>query len=133
MIMKSARFTTFLLIFILLLLIRFSKAHSQHQAKQRLVVDSGSKLETARSSVDVEIYHGVLTRKMMSKGVFSKSKVVTTNGAAAHCKIIGKCDHEERQGILNVKVKRKFSKRGGTLVPLNADYYYPRPHPPKNN
>ncbi|TKY54985.1 hypothetical protein E2542_SST19399 [Spatholobus suberectus] len=160
--MVSARSTTFLFVFILLPL-RFSNAHTHHQGKKTPVV---VKLETARSPVNVEIYHGVPAvaetdqrarllpgRKMMSRGVLSKSNEVESdhNGVnmakglttkwKARC-VISNCNHEEGKGVLNVKVKHKVSKRNNGhstkvkmsgLVPLNADYYVPRPHPPKNN
>ncbi|KAL2338247.1 hypothetical protein Fmac_012693 [Flemingia macrophylla] len=90
-------------------------------------------------------------RKMMSRGVNSKNDVKAENGVnmaktslttkwKARC-AISNCKHEEGRGILNVK--HKVSKRNNGkystkvkmsgLVPLNADYYVPRPHPPKNN
>ncbi|KAH1201524.1 hypothetical protein AAZX31_17G079800 [Glycine max] len=159
--MVSARSTTFLLVFILLPL-RFSSAHTQHQGKKTPVV---AKLETKRSPVKVEIHHGVPAvaetdqrnrllpgRKMMSKGVISKlinavdsdnginmAKGVTTKGKA-RC-LNGNCKRETGKRILGLKHKdRKRSNIGRStkakmsgLVPLNADYYVPRPHPPKNN
>ncbi|KAF1867656.1 hypothetical protein Lal_00050088 [Lupinus albus] len=130
--------------------------------KKRLVVANASNLETI-TSVNVEIYQDVPTvaetntrlwflrrRKMMSKEVLSKSKVVesedrngnnskgSTTKKKAHC-MIGKCNHVKGEGILNVK--REFIKRNGVyvkvkmhgFVTINADYHYPKSHPPKNN
>ncbi|XP_029129534.1 uncharacterized protein LOC109807603 isoform X2 [Cajanus cajan] len=142
--MVSARSTTFLLLFILLPL-RFSTAH---QGKKKLVV---SKHETARSPVNVEIYHGFAEtdqrtkflhgRKMVSRGVLSRSNVVKAeNGINMAKGFTTKWNHEEGKGILNVKHKVSKKNSGHStkvkmsgLVPLNADYYVPRPHPPKNN
>lgn len=77
----------------------------------------------------------------MSRGVMSKSNVVEaenginmakglslTTKRKARC-VIGKC---------NLKVSKRKNGRStkvkmSGLVPLNADYYVPRPHPPKNN
>ncbi|KAK7388821.1 hypothetical protein VNO78_23648 [Psophocarpus tetragonolobus] len=155
--MVSPTSTTFLLLFILLPL-RFSNARSHHQAKKTLVV---AKLETPKNPVNVEIYHGVPAvsethqgtrlhpgRKMISGGVLWKSNVLeaedrmglTTTKWKAHC-VIGSCNHEDQgKGILNVKHKVSIRNKGHSikvnlsgLVPLNADYYVPRPHPPKNN
>lgn len=98
-----------------------------------------------------QIYHGVEAvaetdqgasfpsgRKMMSRGVLSKLKVEEAeNGAnAATLCVVGNCNHGE---VLNVKQHKVGKRRHSTkvnmsgLVPLNADYYVPRPHPPKNN
>ncbi|XP_019436117.1 PREDICTED: uncharacterized protein LOC109342626 [Lupinus angustifolius] len=161
--MLPKRFISFLLSIFIFLLLTFSTSHSQHQVKKRLVVANASNLETI-TSVNVEIYHDVPTvaetdttrlwflrrRKMMSKGVLSKSKVVesedrngnnakgSTTKKKAHC-MIGKCNHVKGQEILNVK--HDFSKRNDSyvkvkmhdFVPMNADYHYPISHPPKNN
>jgi len=94
-----------------------------------------------------KVYHGVPAvaetdqrtrflsgRKMMSNEVHSKLKAkgLTT------C-VVGNCNNHEE--VLKVKQKQhKVGKRNinghssmSGLVPLNADYYVPRPHPPKNN
>lgn len=83
-----------------------------------------------------QVYHG--GRKMMSREVQSKLKVkVAENGSNA-----AKGLTTERKEVLNVKQykvgKRNINGHSGKvnmsgLVPLNADYYVPRPHPPKNN
>ncbi|KAG5039374.1 hypothetical protein JHK82_011529 [Glycine max] len=158
--MVSARSTTtFLLVFILLPL-RFSSAHTQHQGKKTLVV---AKLETPRCPVNVEIYHGVPAvaetnqgirflpgRKMMSRGVLSKLNVVESENGTNMAKglttkwkalcLIGNCNREKGKRILGLKHKDSKRSNGRStrvkmsgLVPLNADYYVPRPHPPKNN
>ncbi|QCD80780.1 uncharacterized protein LOC114179587 isoform X2 [Vigna unguiculata] len=143
MVSASLRSTTFLLLFILLPL-RFSSAHTQNQGKKTMVVDD---IQTTKSRVDLEVYHGVPAvaetdqrtrflsgRKMMSNEVHSKLKAkgLTT------C-VVGNCNNHEE--VLKVKQKQhKVGKRNinghssmSGLVPLNADYYVPRPHPPKNN
>ncbi|KAK7347380.1 hypothetical protein VNO80_21910 [Phaseolus coccineus] len=143
MVPANLRSTTFLLVFILLPL-RFSSAHTQHQGKKTLVVFTN--IETTRSPVNLEIYHGVAAvaetdqgtsfpsgRKMMSRGVLSKLKVEEAEKALC---VVGNCNHGE---VLNVNQHKVGKRRHSTkvnmsgLVPLNADYYVPRPHPPKNN
>lgn len=59
---------------------------------------------------------------MMSRGVMSKSSVNVV----------------ETDQNINVAAKGSISSttRGNRMsgfMPLNADYYVPRPHPPKNN
>ncbi|KAK7330250.1 hypothetical protein VNO77_24438 [Canavalia gladiata] len=160
-IMVLPRSTAFLLIFILLPL-RFSSAHTHRQDNNMIpVVATAGKLEKTISPVNGEqiYYHAVPAvvetdqrtkflpvRKMMSNGVPVKSENEIINmakGSATEWKarcVIGNCNHQEGKGILSVK-KHKFGKRNGhyvkvkmsSLVPLNADYYVPRPHPPKNN
>ncbi|XP_052727579.1 uncharacterized protein LOC128194972 [Vigna angularis] len=158
MVWASLRSTTFLLVFILLPLI-FSGAHTQNQGKKTMVVTN---TETSRSQVNLEVYHGVPAvaetdqrtsflsgRKMMSREVHSKLKVKEAENGSnpakgltterkARC-VVGNCNHEEVLNVKQYKVgKRNINGHSGKvnmsgLVPLNADYYVPRPHPPKNN
>ena len=80
-------------------------------------------------------------KMMMSRGVLSKLKVEEAENGAnaakglttewkARC-VGGNCNHGEVLNVKQHKVGTKVNMSG--LVPLNADYYVPRPHPPKNN
>ncbi|MED6155873.1 hypothetical protein PIB30_009347 [Stylosanthes scabra] len=128
--MLSLRFTAILLVTFILLPLTFSTTlQVSLSVRKTLAVASGSMLEKARSSSNVEQIGEAafsLGRKMMSRNSSSSSSIKTKK----HCKI-AECKNKNQQqqqegNSLNTKENDGF-------IPLNADYFVPRPHPPKNN
>uniref|UniRef100_A0A2N9F4J5 BURP domain-containing protein n=1 Tax=Fagus sylvatica TaxID=28930 RepID=A0A2N9F4J5_FAGSY len=151
--MASIRFTSFILMFIVL---HLRDSSAQSKALGKVLVTDVSELPKARKSpmnVEEEIYDGVPVpaevgnaklrgRKMMIKralGMVKEESLIGDNSkikGAAHSVV--NCNHEGK-GVLNVncKLRKRGPKPMGVkmagFVAFNADYHVPKSHPPKNN
>ncbi|MED6110180.1 hypothetical protein PIB30_040596 [Stylosanthes scabra] len=121
------RFTTILLITFILLPLTFSTALQVSSVKKTLVVAA----EKARSSHNLEQIgvsdqrtRFILGRKMMSRNSSSIK-------AKKRCKI-AVCKNNQQQEVVGKANSLNTNENDG-FIPLNADYFVPRPHPPKNN
>ncbi|KAL1334270.1 uncharacterized protein LOC110272255 isoform X2 [Arachis ipaensis] len=139
-IMLSLRFTTILLITFILLPLTFSTAHQvSSSVKKTLVVAAGSMLENARSPPNVEIGVAavgesdkstrliILGRKMMMSRNLSSSSIKPKK----RC-VLAKCNNQQQEVVGKANNSLNTKENDG-FIPLNADYFVPRPHPPKNN
>ncbi|KAJ9140594.1 hypothetical protein P3X46_031226 [Hevea brasiliensis] len=157
--MMSTRFSSFLLVFILLLRVgNSSAAIITRQAKEKPVFAKGSELAVDESMRSLEISDGVPVaiaevsntrlrgRKMMlmKRVLREKMKEEPLNkenskiSGAAH--FVGNCNLRSGKGILNGKCKLTSDRRSNPLkdkrvrfTAFSADYHVPKPHPPKNN
>ncbi|XP_020997426.1 uncharacterized protein LOC110280587 isoform X2 [Arachis duranensis] len=139
-IMLSLRFTTILLITFILLPLTFSTAQQvSSSVKKTLVVAAGSMLENARSTPNVEI--GVAAVGESDKStrfiILGRKMMMSRNSSSSSIKpkkrcILAKCNNQQQEVVGEANNSLNTKENDG-FIPLNADYFVPRPHPPKNN
>ncbi|QHO51489.1 uncharacterized protein DS421_1g31330 [Arachis hypogaea] len=139
-IMLSLRFTTILLITFILLPLTFSTAQQvSSSVKKTLVVAAGSMLENARSTPNVEI--GVAAVGESDKStrfiILGRKMMMSRNSSSSSIKpkkrcMLAKCNNQQQEVVGEANNSLNTKENDG-FIPLNADYFVPRPHPPKNN
>ncbi|XP_020997408.1 uncharacterized protein LOC110280587 isoform X1 [Arachis duranensis] len=140
-IMLSLRFTTILLITFILLPLTFSTAQQvSSSVKKTLVVAAGSMLENARSTPNVEQI-GVAAVGESDKStrfiILGRKMMMSRNSSSSSIKpkkrcILAKCNNQQQEVVGEANNSLNTKENDG-FIPLNADYFVPRPHPPKNN
>ncbi|XLR52431.1 hypothetical protein HN51_003158 [Arachis hypogaea] len=138
--MLSLRFTTILLITFILLPLTFSTAQQvSSSVKKTLVVAAGSMLENARSTPNVEI--GVAAVGESDKStrfiILGRKMMMSRNSSSSSIKpkkrcMLAKCNNQQQEVVGEANNSLNTKENDG-FIPLNADYFVPRPHPPKNN